>query len=422
MSARERTAYWVQTHSNRSQETPVLSPSSPPSIISDASVGPAASDAASSHSLPPRMVLRYDDGRPDIPIPHPSGTSSSPRSHSKRSGATSPRSQGRHSPHHSRQSSSQGRSRAGSQAPPVPQPPPQHTRHAQTLSYVTVPLEMIEPRPPITPPRSPESIVVLPSRESGDSSRSQVHSVPINSRSIGHSHAPTSTTAPRSPGGSSQSGTPEIASPRPRRAYNSSQRSAQTPLPGHTQPSAFTGTDADSEVHQHQPNSRPRTQSTLPYDYHPPAIIYAPSSNHSRPRYAPPAIVYSPPSKHSGSRGHAPSITYSQSDPLPQTAFGSQHLRFGSHRSGRPSHHSPSTIFEEQGSRSRSRSRGRNGGNVEEGRGSRRGSSRGHGRYRGRSPTPSLDDSDDARSDTSAGTYYVLPTPGQKVQIIVSSL
>ncbi|KAJ3491579.1 hypothetical protein NLI96_g601 [Meripilus lineatus] len=373
MSARERTAYWVQLQTNPTSGDQLLHPSAPPSILTDSdapSYGPSGSDAGSSHSLPPRMVLRYDDGRPDVPIPHPSQQAeSSSQSHSKRNGTQSPRSQDRHSPHQSRHSSSQGRSRAGSsQSPSVPQPPPtpqrqpqqqQQPRYEQTLSYVTVPVESIER------PRSPESIVILPSRESGDSSqRSPINSVPINSRSMGNSHAPSSATShaesrrPATSPGPNRHGDSEASSQRPRRQYN---RPPQTPPP--------------SGRHRPTPPSE-STQTT---------------------------------SQSSKSRHRAPSN-------LP-----SEHSRYGSHRSGaHSSQQSPSTIFEEEGERNRSASRGRGGGRGDDGRGgSRRGSSKGHGRYRGRSPTPSLDSDDDARSDASAGTYYVLPTPGQKVQIIV---
>ncbi|KAK2466675.1 hypothetical protein APHAL10511_000933 [Amanita phalloides] len=66
MTAHDRTAYWVQKHSG---EVVFYSPSFPPSELDDyISVPP--SPAESSRSIPPRMILRYDDGRPDIPIPH----------------------------------------------------------------------------------------------------------------------------------------------------------------------------------------------------------------------------------------------------------------------------------------------------------------------------------------------------------------
>ena len=56
------------------------------------------------------------------------------------------------------------------------------------------------------------------------------------------------------------------------------------------------------------------SQAGLPYNYSPPAIVYAPSGRHHHSNYQPPAIVYSP-----SSRGHsrAPGMAYSRSDPTP---------------------------------------------------------------------------------------------------------
>lgn len=65
MTYNDRTAYWVQTHSY--VNAPLYSPSVPPSEI-DGYLSSPPSDAGSTHSIPPKMVLRYDDGRPDIPI------------------------------------------------------------------------------------------------------------------------------------------------------------------------------------------------------------------------------------------------------------------------------------------------------------------------------------------------------------------
>lgn len=70
MSAQQRTARWLQGVTGRS-EAQCYSPSAPPSILEDALVPSAPpSDADSSHSSPPKMILRYGDGRPDVPIPH----------------------------------------------------------------------------------------------------------------------------------------------------------------------------------------------------------------------------------------------------------------------------------------------------------------------------------------------------------------
>lgn len=85
MTSRERTAYWVQAHSP--DETDFYSPSAAPSVL-DGFVPPSPSEAESSRSIPPRMVLRYSDGRPDIPIAYnddPTHSSSKRRSHRDRS-------------------------------------------------------------------------------------------------------------------------------------------------------------------------------------------------------------------------------------------------------------------------------------------------------------------------------------------------
>lgn len=61
-----RTAEWVSTVS----ESEFYSPSAPRSEISDDDGLSEVSDVESSHSTPPRLMLRYGDGRPDVPIPH----------------------------------------------------------------------------------------------------------------------------------------------------------------------------------------------------------------------------------------------------------------------------------------------------------------------------------------------------------------
>ncbi|KAG6836875.1 hypothetical protein H0H93_001935 [Arthromyces matolae] len=67
MTARERTAYWI----NANDEQGFLSPSAPPSELDGWIPSSPVSEAGSSDSLPPKMVLRYGDGRPDVPIPNP---------------------------------------------------------------------------------------------------------------------------------------------------------------------------------------------------------------------------------------------------------------------------------------------------------------------------------------------------------------
>lgn len=67
-TSRDRTARWVQSHAP--YDGGFYSPSFPPTHL-DGAYLPPPSEVESSHSIPPKMVLRYNDGRPDIPIRHP---------------------------------------------------------------------------------------------------------------------------------------------------------------------------------------------------------------------------------------------------------------------------------------------------------------------------------------------------------------
>lgn len=129
MSARERTAHWVQHYDPQDVYSPTMAPTD-----LDGFVPP--SPAMSTHSLPPKMVLRYNDGRGDIAIPRASGGVPSSRSNHNH------RSQGYH--HSSR-----------------------------SASHTSSPLGMHSPRgnPDFVPPPTPEDIRVLPSRSSNPSSQ-----------------------------------------------------------------------------------------------------------------------------------------------------------------------------------------------------------------------------------------------------------
>ena len=454
MSARERTALWVEAHSPNGTVPAFVPPSSPPSMVTDSdapSYGPTDSDEESSHSLPPRMVLRYNDGRPDIPItteynPH-SGTHfrAAPKMHS-----AEPRA---YPPHR--------RSKSGSHATPAghvsSQVPP---RPVQSLSYASQPV--MEPLAIPEPPRSPESIVVLPSRQGSQNTQStsqtsqniqhpsQSHHQPSSSFDAAlQVPLPPSTISqiPQRPshfsGGSHHSSHPSqhgIVSPSPRRPFDPS----HIPLPAsspplsqsHSQPLPGPAPRAATSFAPHPPSSR--VQSQLPYSYSPPAIIYAPSSKHSRSHYAPPAIVYSPSATHHAPSRHAPSMTYSHSDPLPHTAH---HQRAGSSayqpgqgsmRSRRPG----PTIPEED-----PHMVGRYDRSVEQARGRSRSRGRSVTRtrtpaesvmyvedhelpppLRGQTPSDAFGDEDERATQASGSTYYVLPTPGQKVKLIVRRL
>ncbi|KAI0754177.1 hypothetical protein C8Q80DRAFT_350737 [Daedaleopsis nitida] len=383
MSARDRCANWVNVHG---QGLSFLSPSSPPSMLSDEdapSYGPSVSDASSSHSLPPRMLLRYEDGRPDVPI--------------------SQRHDRAHPPH---SSSRHSQSRAGSH----PAPEISGARHAQSLSYASGSRYAPTARHLIDPPRSPENIRVLPSRQPDEAQRPASHSrVPVppvqtifpqNQPSI-HDRAPGPLADPL------HTSNRTVFTPTSRHRASSSQ-----PIPVIASPDNLS-----SPTHSHpapggsrfyeQPGMAPSVgPSGLPYHYSPPAIVYAPSGRHGRSNYQPPAIVYSP-SSHGHRRAPAPGIAYSRSDPLPHpTQYSPQHNAGGTPF---PSTHGSTSHRERpraQSTTEHTQSRGR------------RSNPAPRDRMRTRSPTPSLSQSDTS-SDTSGSTYYVLPSPGQKVQIIV---
>ncbi|KAJ7766696.1 hypothetical protein B0H16DRAFT_1717041 [Mycena metata] len=67
-ASKERTKYWVRSRVEPPDQC--YSPSAAPSIFHDPDFVPSspASEAGSTHSVPPKMVLRYSDGRPDEPI------------------------------------------------------------------------------------------------------------------------------------------------------------------------------------------------------------------------------------------------------------------------------------------------------------------------------------------------------------------
>ncbi|PPQ99356.1 hypothetical protein CVT24_009221 [Panaeolus cyanescens] len=131
MSSRERTAYWVQRHAPLHDDE-YYSPSIAPSVSEGFVPSAPSSDAGSTHSTPPKMVLRYGDGRPDIPIPLvPNGANAQSRSQ-------------RHSVDRTGSGSSAGHSRSS------------HSRH----------------------PEMPEEIRILPSASSKPKTHSRSLSLP----------------------------------------------------------------------------------------------------------------------------------------------------------------------------------------------------------------------------------------------------
>ena len=385
LHARDRTTNWVNIHS---RGLSFASPSSPPSMLSDEdapSYGPSESDASSSHSIPPRMLLHYEDGRPDVPISHEHSSTRSRSGH---------------------QSSRQSRSRSGSLSPTDPRRAP---HPAPSLSYASG-SRYATAAANLNP--MPENIRVLPSRQPEDSQRPRASSTPHHppAQAIFPPHQP-----PK------HDRVPPLADP-----FHPSNRGPPPHPPGHSRsaahhpipaPASSSTASPNSQSHPHNGGSRfyerpgmAASQSGLPYAYSPPAIVYAPSGRHHRSNYQPPQIVYSP-----SSHGHrrAPGMAFSRSDPTPHPNQYSPEMSAG---------HTP--FPSAQGSASHQRTRHQSMGAAE------RDPSRGRSytvpsssrnRTRTRSPTPALSD-DDTASDSSGSTYYVLPSPGQKVQIIVSTL
>lgn len=439
-STQERTAFWVDQYNQHGTNHLLLSPSLPPSELDEADLlggGSSESDTYSTHSIPPRMVLQFPDGRPNIPVSH----------EYQRPSRSRPRVALPYNQHPAfiapPPSSRPSRSRAGSHPLPAGSAHANPPRTAQTLSYVTLPPTQAEtPRPPVTPPRSPESIVILPSTDSDQSRHIVSRAITPPPGEGSHSQTPTAhhssrtrrplngNAVPKNPSGHSNS---PILSPSPRHAYSASQ--AHTLPRNHSPGMMFSqsqplplSTSGGVRYLEQQAASQAYPDSKLAYNYSPPAIIYAPSGR-ARPQYAPPHIVYSPPMGSRGIAGRhpAPNMVPPQSNPANQLGVhpptGSIPPKQQSHRSKSHSH-SSSYPRDGSGNHTQSLSRGRARDMVLPDQPNSHGPSRsrrGDSRHRPRSPSRSRSiggDSDDG-SVTSSGTYYILPTPGQKVQIIV---
>ncbi|KIJ16687.1 hypothetical protein PAXINDRAFT_74213 [Paxillus involutus ATCC 200175] len=294
--SKERTAYWVRSHSpfhNRFR-----SPDSPPSVREEL-VG-RESDEESSHSLPPKMVLRYGDGRADIPISH---------WHYEH-------------PHDSQKHL-----------------PPRHGSHSRTRPHTTYHTHDQDFSTP------PEEIHILPSDPNAQPHRS------------------TGTYRPR------RSSEPELFEPP---APHNNLNVPQPVTYSHSQhiPDPY---DRHHPSHSHSRGNRP-----------PPSIVYAPAHHHTSDHYAPPTIVYAP--------HKAPGMTHTISAP---TGSGfPQYPRITA--TPYPSVHSNlESVYEEP-------------------------------RYGPRGPRPRDDviapsppyPISEAASGDSGSTYYIIPTPGQKVKVL----
>ena len=231
MSTRDRTARWVQSHSPTESE--FYSPSFPPSVIDGLVPSTPPSEADSSHSTPPKMVLRYNDGRPDIPIPHPGPGHAMGKQGSKL--------------YRNSTQTSASRVRSGSSSE----------------------------SPVFHPSSSPEEIRILPS--SGE--------IPISSRPTSHVR---SKSLPRS-SLRQQPSAPDVPFIPPPHM--------QTQSPYHEQGSLAMSPQAISPTHQvnfAQPTHPWPPRHGQP-KHTPPAIVYAPSHRSHQPHYAPPAMFHHPP-------------------------------------------------------------------------------------------------------------------------------
>jgi hypothetical protein len=356
MSSRERTALWVRTHSPTREE--FYSPSAPPLDLPPTPTSPP-SEVESSSSVPPRMVLKYKDGRADIPISHWHHDSAKPNT--KRHDAD---------PGQRRQSQQQ-------------QPQSHHTRsrsHGATTTTASITTDRDhrlgrsasrkQERPqaiyrPLTP-LSPEEIRVFPSDSDAVPRPLQPRSKSLPRDAHVREEAP----PPPLPGSPARSAPLQTMFPPssrhtpPLSPHNNNHNNSQRVVHPQPRPVAWHS----------MPNPPPPKVSSRP----PPAIVYAPS-HHSKTNYSPPPIV--PAYAHHTVGG----MKYSHSAPIRYADLGEP--PFPLVHDGRSA--TLSSVSE-------SRSSG----------------------FRGRGGDSSR--RSDRESDDSGSTYYVLPTAGQKVHIIVS--
>lgn len=328
------------------------------------------SDVESSHSIPPKLMLRYPDR--DIPIPHVQDGPGLRRYGSQRSRGTptSPVSSSQSPP----QGSHSGASRSGSDA--RSRGTSGRSRGHESREQFISPL--------------PEEIRILPSlpidgaRSSSQHTRSR--SLPRDAFATPQIHDPLPT--PHSGGIISQ----PLYSPMPPHPSPISLR-----RPTHTPQISF---QQQSPWHSYGTKGG---QPFPPHKHQPPSIVYAPSHQSRHPHYQPPVVLSHPPNI--GPNGmiysHSAPVNPTQYPPARATPFPSA-----------VASSAPSSAVGHQRSHSRGRSQRSS---HRSGRHSRSSTRRG-------APSPARSDSDGNGSDTSGGTYYVIPSGRQKVHVIVRGL
>lgn len=337
-SSKERTAYWVR--SNTPYYGQFHSPDSPPSVVGD--LEERDSDDDSSHSLPPKMVLKYGDGRGDIPI-----------SHWHYENAHDPR-YGRPRPHTAYHSHDRARSAADAYPPPHPRYHHHSVRHglprASADDFSTPPEEIhILPSDPNVQPHRPTG-TYRPRRSSEPPRRQLSQGPPLEDE-------------------------PEVIEPLPPRYP-----------PGHVEgppPVMYSHSQHIHDPYDHQHPSHSHSRGNRP----PPSIVYAPGHHHATDHYAPPTIVYAP--------HKAPGMSYTVSAP---TGSGFPQYPRITATPYNPVRSNLSSVHEEPRYGPRGPLHREN--------------------SMPRAPSPISD----VASGESGGTYYIIPTPGQKVKVLVRSL
>ena len=333
-SSKERTAYWVDSYSPHHGQ--FHSPDSPPSVLEE--LEERESDDDSSHSLPPKMVLRYGDGRADIPISH---------WHYENGHEPHRRPSSRARPHTTYHSHDRARSATDAHPPP-------HTRHHAARHGL---------------PRASQDDFSTPPEE--------IHILPSDPNA--QPHRPAGTYRPRR------------SSEPPRRQTSQSSRLEDEPEvikplpprypPNHVEgppPVMYSHSQHIHDPYDHQHPSHSHSRGNRP----PPSIVYAPGHHHARDHYAPPTIVYAP--------TKAPGMNYTVSAP---TGSGFPQYPRITATPYNPVRSNLSSVHEDPRYGPRVPMR----------------------RDNSRAPSPLSD----AASGDSGGTYYIIPTPGQKVKVLV---
>ena len=495
LAARARTAHWVDSLNGKT----LAAPSFPPSLVSDTDDGLSSqdSDAESSHSLPPRMVLRYPDGRPDVPVstdtrwpPHGqkpttptpfhtrpragSGSHgyppSNPNIHSRapsnhlyisppppvmatqpepihvRPSPTSPIPQqdpGSYFPSDPHQISSPSaasrqrsmRSTPSSRRPPVSlqmiYTPPAPAHSSQSRSAPVSPTHesflAAQQPPPLPAPSAPHPPIAAPSPVYGFPSPISAQEPPpagppTHSRTHTRSHSyssnnsyphPQAASGPASAPPSSYPGNPSQRQRRHSSRTGTSHGHAEVVQPQPQAPAPYTDSSHVGMGVGGGPSFASGASGSGSRRRGPPSIVYAPSANSSSYMYNPPVITSRPPHHDAHGRAPAQRIAQSISDPTPMSASLGRHSSRGrmvEHLSRTPS---PGTARARANEASGMVAKGA--GKKDRLRGSRDNSRRRDGDRNGHRD----DYNDEAASFSSGSTYYVLPTAGQKIKVVV---